>query len=202
MSKKVVYRVEEMVSEILQSIACDSCGKTAEAEGGRVPGGFHTWELSGGYEDRFPADMEAREILVCDDCLEAWVKTFKNPDVQAADYYTPSTPCLHSETKEEMESDLGWLAPKGVEIDYEALQEFVSRPPASPHGVWRHFKGHSYLVLEVVQHVVSHEHYVVYRALYGESEAWARPLTEWWEAVKIDGDWTTRFAPHSQAEEL
>lgn len=44
------------------------------------------------------------------------------------------------------------------------------------NGVYRHFKGKYYLVIDVAKHSETQETYVVYRQLYGEGGLWIRPL--------------------------
>ena len=42
-------------------------------------------------------------------------------------------------------------------------------------GIYKHFKGDLYLVEDIAIHSETMEKYVVYRALYGESELYVRP---------------------------
>lgn len=44
------------------------------------------------------------------------------------------------------------------------------------NGVYKHFKGDYYLVLDIATHSETKEKYVVYRGLYGNSELYIRPL--------------------------
>ena len=44
------------------------------------------------------------------------------------------------------------------------------------HGVYRHFKGNSYIVEGVCEHSETGELLVLYRALYGEGKLYARPV--------------------------
>ena len=44
------------------------------------------------------------------------------------------------------------------------------------HGIYKHFKGDSYLVEDVAYHSETKEKYVVYRRLYGDGGLWIRPL--------------------------
>lgn len=44
------------------------------------------------------------------------------------------------------------------------------------NGVYRHFKGNRYLVLQIAEHTESGELLVIYKALYGEGKVYARPL--------------------------
>lgn len=60
-------------------------------------------------------------------------------------------------------------------------------------GVYRHFKGNLYEVLDVARHSETLEHYVVYRALYGDFGIWVRPLGMFTERVERDGVSVERF---------
>ena len=44
------------------------------------------------------------------------------------------------------------------------------------HGVYKHFKGDSYLVEDICEHSETGEKMVLYRALYGDGKLYARPL--------------------------
>lgn len=60
-------------------------------------------------------------------------------------------------------------------------------------GIYRHFKGKMYEVLECAIHSETMEEYVVYRALYGEHKLWIRPASMWNEQVERDGKVYKRF---------
>lgn len=62
-------------------------------------------------------------------------------------------------------------------------------------GKYRHFKGGEYEVLCVAKHSETQEKMVVYRALYGEGEAWVRPLAMWNDTVTREGVEYRRFTP-------
>ena len=44
------------------------------------------------------------------------------------------------------------------------------------HGIYRHFKGDYYLVVDIANHSETKEEYVVYRRLYGDGSLWIRPM--------------------------
>lgn len=44
------------------------------------------------------------------------------------------------------------------------------------NGIYKHFKGDYYLVVDVANHSETKEKYVVYRRLYGDGSLWIRPL--------------------------
>lgn len=60
-------------------------------------------------------------------------------------------------------------------------------------GIYRHFKGNLYEVLETARHSETEEWFVVYRALYDERGVWIRPLTNFCEIVERDGASLPRF---------
>ena len=51
-------------------------------------------------------------------------------------------------------------------------------------GVYRHFKGRFYKVLNIATHSETKEPMVVYQALYGDGAVWVRPAAMWLEEVK------------------
>ena len=44
-------------------------------------------------------------------------------------------------------------------------------------GLYRHFKGNEYEVMEIARHSETEETFVVYRCLYGDRSVWVRPLS-------------------------
>jgi hypothetical protein len=61
-------------------------------------------------------------------------------------------------------------------------------------GVYRHFKGNRYEVLELARHSETAEQYVVYRALYGDGGIWVRPLAMFEEIIVHNGRRVPRFS--------
>lgn len=60
-------------------------------------------------------------------------------------------------------------------------------------GRYRHFKGNRYEVVAVARHSETEEELVIYRALYGEQQIWARPLADFLGTVTRDGKTCLRF---------
>lgn len=52
--------------------------------------------------------------------------------------------------------------------------------------VYKHFKGDSYLVVDVATHSETKEKYVVYRRLYGDGSLWIRPIDMFLSEVDHD----------------
>lgn len=65
-----------------------------------------------------------------------------------------------------------------------------------PHietGIYQHYKGNLYHVLELGRHSETLEPYVVYRGLYGSYGLWIRPLDSFLEKVDVEGTLKPRF---------
>ena len=60
-------------------------------------------------------------------------------------------------------------------------------------GIYRHYKGNRYMVIDVARHSETLEQMVVYKALYGDGGVWVRPLYMWSETVEKDGVNVPRF---------
>ena len=61
-------------------------------------------------------------------------------------------------------------------------------------GIYKHYKGNLYQVIEVATHSETGEDLVVYRTLYGDYSMWVRPLDMFQERVEIDGRKVPRFS--------
>ncbi len=68
-------------------------------------------------------------------------------------------------------------------------------------GIYRHFKGNLYELIDVAINSETMEEMVVYRALYGERKLWVRPLRMWNEEVERDGKFVRRFEFAGDVEE-
>ena len=61
-------------------------------------------------------------------------------------------------------------------------------------GLYRHYKGAQYQVIDTVHHSETEEELVLYRALYGAKGLWVRPLAMFTEEVLVHGNLVARFA--------
>ena len=61
------------------------------------------------------------------------------------------------------------------------------------NGIYEHYKGNKYMLVGVANHSETLEKLVIYKALYGEGELWARPLNMFFEDINIDGKNIPRF---------
>ena len=60
-------------------------------------------------------------------------------------------------------------------------------------GIYQHYKGKHYEVIEVVKHSETLERMVVYRALYGSFKLWVRPLVIFLEEAEHNDMKVPRF---------
>ena len=71
----------------------------------------------------------------------------------------------------------------------ENLPPLVTTAP----GLYRHYKGNLYEVVDTVRHSETLEPMTLYRALYGAHGLWVRPATMFEETVVVDGVAQARF---------
>ena len=60
-------------------------------------------------------------------------------------------------------------------------------------GIYQHFKGNRYQVVDTARHSETGETFVVYRALYGDHDLWLRPLEMFVQTIERDGKSVPRF---------
>jgi len=61
-------------------------------------------------------------------------------------------------------------------------------------GVYQHYKGNLYDVIDLVRHSETEEEMVLYRAMYAEKGLWVRPLSMFIESVHVEGVCMKRFS--------
>jgi len=176
---KRIIREATICQEIMATAVCNVCGKEAVIELDSWPHGFHAITLDGGSGDEFPGDLEVIEIIACEDCLRAWVKTFKHPDVAKESGMRPlPVRATHTETSLEMVIAEGMAAVEGVELPNFWEQPFlIPEDPPTDCSIWEHKSGKRYRVIGVVWEWPSKVALVHYQALYGDSDHFLRPVT-------------------------
>lgn len=60
-------------------------------------------------------------------------------------------------------------------------------------GIYQHYKGNQYEVMDIALNSETQEKMVIYRALYGNFELWVRPLQMFLEYVEISNKQIPRF---------
>ncbi|MAB22645.1 MULTISPECIES: DUF1653 domain-containing protein [Idiomarina] len=60
-------------------------------------------------------------------------------------------------------------------------------------GIYEHYKGGRYRVIDTVRHSETEECMVLYQPLYGEQKLWVRPFDMFVETVNVNGTQVPRF---------
>ncbi len=204
MAVNKTYRTKTTIEEVWGSVTCNCCGKSDKVSvNGYIPSGYHRPTFSGGYGSDFPEDLDSFEAVICDACLKSWVDTWKvDPEIKSGLY--PRSKATHSETGEEytIQSQVCW---KGEEepdwMVYETEGSLTEEDNAKmfligKYHVWNHYKGKPYQTLGTVWDTEGNI-MVLYRALYGESKTYLRPMESWYE--EIDDKETFRFEPNLES---
>ena len=73
-----------------------------------------------------------------------------------------------------------------------ALWVIAMSPIVSP-GIYKHFKGNHYQVIDIARHSETEQWMVLYKPLYGEGALWVRPLELFCDYKEIEGIKVPRF---------
>lgn len=65
--------------------------------------------------------------------------------------------------------------------------------PVFKKGIYEHYKGKLYEVIDSAKHSETLEEMIVYRALYDDYRLWTRPLEMFFEDIEINGVTRERF---------
>jgi hypothetical protein len=60
-------------------------------------------------------------------------------------------------------------------------------------GIYQHYKGNNYELIDTVTHSETEELMVLYKPLYGEKKLWVRPYDMFFENVLINSQEVPRF---------
>lgn len=55
------------------------------------------------------------------------------------------------------------------------------------NGVYKHYKGDYYIVLDIAYHSETLEKMIIYRGLYGDNKLWSRPYDTFFDEVNKNG---------------
>ena len=68
-------------------------------------------------------------------------------------------------------------------------------------GIYKHYKGNQYKVIDIARHSETEELLVLYRPMYGDESLWVRPFAMFFEKVTVDGVLVPRFKYVGDADE-
>ena len=60
-------------------------------------------------------------------------------------------------------------------------------------GIYEHYKGNRYNVIDIARHSETDELLVLYRPMYGDESLWVRPFSMFFEKVIVDSVKVPRF---------
>jgi len=69
----------------------------------------------------------------------------------------------------------------------------MKKKPTLKIGIYKHYKGNLYEVLDLGRHSETEEWVVIYRTLYGDGGTWVRPYTMFVETVEVEKKVVKRF---------
>ncbi len=68
-------------------------------------------------------------------------------------------------------------------------------------GIYEHYKGNQYKVIDIARHSETDELLVLYRPMYGDESLWVRPFAMFFEKVTVDDVLVPRFKYVGDADE-
>lgn len=68
-------------------------------------------------------------------------------------------------------------------------------------GIYQHYKGNRYEVIDTVKHSESEETMVLYRTMYGDKSLWVRPYDMFFENITLEDKTIPRFKYIGDADE-
>jgi len=68
-------------------------------------------------------------------------------------------------------------------------------------GIYQHYKGPKYKVIDTVRHSETEELMVLYRTMYGDENLWVRPYSMFFEEVEVDKQQIPRFKYIGESDE-
>ena len=68
-------------------------------------------------------------------------------------------------------------------------------------GIYEHYKGPRYKVIDTVRHSETEELMVLYRTMYGDEDLWVRPHAMFFEEVTINSNTVPRFKYIGEVDE-
>lgn len=68
-------------------------------------------------------------------------------------------------------------------------------------GIYEHYKGNRYLVIDTVTHSETEESLVLYKTMYGNEDLWVRPYEMFFETISINSQEVPRFKYIGEVDE-
>lgn len=78
-------------------------------------------------------------------------------------------------------------------IKKDRNQDYYFMVSSIHKGIYQHYKGNYYEVIDVARHSETLEDMVIYRRCYGDFSLWVRPLQMFLEQIEVNGEKIHRF---------
>lgn len=188
---KKVSRIKLSVVEEVVEVQCNQCGRSSKMSGLETlfeANDYNQFSAGGGYGSTFPGDMSHIIWVMCGACTRKLVEGFKIPPTSEDSSPEPFV-VVDTRSYTEKLVNYGVLTPTGSEPSMEDIDragELLGdwQCDVVVGDVYKCGLGEIYQVRGAAVDVSSLTPMILYQELFGESNIWARPVSDFLEKVE------------------